>query len=315
MDLEKIHFMKEVAIDYYINNLRQNQIAKKHNMSTSMVSRLLDEVKAEQYVKFKFDFPTISDKELSNKLMKKYDLDYVFVAPESSNNLNLVFDDLVLGLGDYLLNIVEHNHNIGVSWGKTMFQLSERLRIKKELENVSVYQLHGGVSNIKTDTKSFDIVRNFGNVLNAEWFTLPVPSIVDSSEIASVLYQDSSVREVTEMYEKLDVALFSVGTMSENEMGVKAGYFTKEEFAELRSEGYVGDICSRYYDREGNHPNKKLYERIMGIDLETIKKIEHRICVTVDFRKEESIRSAINSGLISSLFIDHRTAKLLIENN
>lgn len=313
MEESKLHLMKDVVIDYYVKGLRQNQIAKKYCMSTSMVSRMIDEAKNQGFVKFQFDFPNQSDERLSEELKKKFRLRNAFVASSTNQGLDVVFDDLAAGLSDYLINSIRNGMKIGISWGKTMYQISNRIKLKQVYDDLEVYQLHGGVSNYFVDTKSVEITRNFGNALHAEWYTLSTPSIVDNSKSAEAFYQDSSVSSIVKQYEKLGISIFSVGTMSPSELGVRAGYFTAEEFEKLKNQGYIGDICSRYFKREGKYRDNQLYKRTMGINLGQLKEIPIKICIAINPQKTEIIQNAILAGYINVLFVDNRTALSLLK--
>ncbi|MBP3041592.1 hypothetical protein J9303_19305 [Bacillaceae bacterium Marseille-Q3522] len=111
------------------------------------------------------------------------------------------------------------------------------------------------------------------------------------------------------------MVLFSVGSINSESVLIKTGYFSREEYSQLRELGYVGDICSRYLHRDGSHASGELYERVIGLSLEEIKRKEHSICVAIGKKKAEGILSALKGGYINTLFTDEITAKKIIELN
>lgn len=317
MDSDKLKEMKNVVEDYYLSGLKQSEIAKKNNLSKSKVSRLINEAKEKGYVEIKFKFPHEGDEELSNELKAALGLKHVFVSKFEKSD-DKMLQNVAEGLIDYLDRILEEGQIVGVSWGKTMHSISERLSPITE-RGLKVVQLHGGISNTITDTRSSDIVRNFGKVLKSDWYTLPVPSIVDNSFIAQTFREDSTIKSIFKMIAELEVAIFSVGTMNDNELGVKAGYFTPGQFNQLRIEGFVGDICSRYYKKNGEHSTGEIYNRIMGVSLEELANKKEKICLAFEERKARSIVSAVQGKYINTLFTDQATAieilKLLTNDN
>ena len=306
MDANKLKDLKHVVEDYYIVGLKQSEIAKKNNLSKSKVSRLINEAKEKGYIEIKFRFPHQGDEDLSNELKRVLGLKHVFVSKYEYNE-ELMFQNAAEGLSDYLNRILKEDQIVGVSWGKTMHSISKRLLPITE-RGLKVVQLHGGISNTLTDTRSLDIVRNFGKVLKSDWYTLPVPSIVDNSFIAKTLREDSTIKAIFKMIHELEVAIFSVGTINDHELGVTAGYFTPGEFNQLRLDGYVGDICSRYYKADGEHGSGEIYNRIMGVTLEELVDKKEKICLAFDQRKARSIVSAIKGNYINTLFTDQATA-------
>lgn len=74
----------------------------------------------------------------------------------------------------------------------------------------------------------------------------------------------------------------------------------------------VGDVCSRFIDRNGNICDEKINTRTVGIDLEELKKKERSILVAGGERKLNSLHVALSSKIANTLVTDQFTAKLLL---
>ena len=74
----------------------------------------------------------------------------------------------------------------------------------------------------------------------------------------------------------------------------------------------VGDICSRFFNSEGNICTPKLDARTVGITLEELRKKEHSILVAGGAGKVEAIRAALKGHYANVFITDQFTAKALL---
>lgn len=76
----------------------------------------------------------------------------------------------------------------------------------------------------------------------------------------------------------------------------------------------VGDICSRFFDAQGNICDKELDERTVGIKLEELKAKEKRILVAGSQRKITAIKAALKGEFANILVTDQYTAEELLKD-
>ncbi|MGB9679321.1 MAG: sugar-binding domain-containing protein, partial [Thermoanaerobacteraceae bacterium] len=90
--------------------------------------------------------------------------------------------------------------------------------------------------------------------------------------------------------------------------------FGINEINELNKVAAVGDICSRFFDINGN-PCKKIEinDRIIGITLEQLKKINKVIGIAGGKNKIQAIRSVLKGGYINILVTDSFIAEELLK--
>jgi DNA-binding transcriptional regulator LsrR (DeoR family) len=89
---------------------------------------------------------------------------------------------------------------------------------------------------------------------------------------------------------------------------------TQEELDILLANGAVGDICLRFFNGIGNSIQSEINERVIGITLDEIKKIDRVVGVAGGPQKEKVIHAALMGKLINILVTDHITAQKLIGN-
>ncbi|MGB8461693.1 MAG: sugar-binding domain-containing protein, partial [Priestia megaterium] len=75
----------------------------------------------------------------------------------------------------------------------------------------------------------------------------------------------------------------------------------------------VGDICSRFFDKDGQICNESLDERTLGLDLEELKKKEYAILVAGGDQKIDSIYGALQGNFANVLVTDQFTARFLLD--
>ena len=81
---------------------------------------------------------------------------------------------------------------------------------------------------------------------------------------------------------------------------------------QIYSKQSVGDICSRFFDGDGNISSEEINKRTIGIELEELKLKKRSILVAGGNRKIKAIDGALRGGYANVLIIDQHTAKELL---
>ena len=90
------------------------------------------------------------------------------------------------------------------------------------------------------------------------------------------------------------------------------GYTNKKEMAQLRGIGAVGDINSRFYDKDGQEVNHPINKHVVGLSLEELKAIPETIAIAYDDAKWQGIYYACKNQLIDSIITTDTIADRLI---
>lgn len=311
LDEKSVQFYR-ILKKYYFLRMSQREIAESEELSTATVSRLINKAVEKGYVSFSLNLPVLTVSDLEHAIKEKYSLDMVSVARVDVEDAQLIARDVSSLAAGYLNRIIREGDVVGISWGNTLSKVVEWLKPKK-VENVTVVGLNGSVSKNVSDTGAENIIRKFSENYQAAGYSIPFPSFVDNEEIVASIKSDSNIRQIFELIDRTRILIFSVGCIREDSVLVRAGYFEKEDYRELRRQGYVGDICSRYFKKDGSFLEDGLYKRVIGIDLNSLREKEKRVCVVMEPEKAESLAGALNGGFITSLFLDEITARNLLE--
>lgn len=312
MDREKTSKLVRVAKMYYQLDKSQQDIANELRTSRPSVSRLLQEAKEQGIVQIEVVDPYQGVFELSEQIEKRFGLKKCIIVNVP------VYDDAHIKqhLGKegakYLHHIVQSGDTIGTTWGTTLYEVSQNL-LPKNVTDVTIVQLNGGVSYSETNTYASDILSYFGNAFNSVPHFLPLPAVVDHLAVKEGIVADRHIKQVLELGRKANIALFTVGGRHEESTLVKADYFTDEELAILAETKAVADICSRFFDINGVISNRDINARTIGINLDELRQKEHSILIAGGRQKVAGIIGALNGEYADVLITDQFTAESILE--
>ncbi|MGH2381585.1 MAG: sugar-binding domain-containing protein, partial [Candidatus Limnocylindria bacterium] len=111
----------------------------------------------------------------------------------------------------------------------------------------------------------------------------------------------------------LTTALVGIGQVGfDSEMQMLFGrYLDASTQDRLRRSGAVGDICMRFYDRNGS-PITDGVRGVIGLDLERLRRIPNVIAVAGGSEKCEAISGALRGGYVDTLVTDEPTAQGIV---
>ena len=76
--------------------------------------------------------------------------------------------------------------------------------------------------------------------------------------------------------------------------------------------GAVGDICLHFFDANGNPVRTPLNDRVIGMDLEDLRRSRRVVGIAGGGRKLAAIRGALKGKWINVLITDRATAEALL---
>ncbi|ASA21210.1 sugar-binding transcriptional regulator [Paenibacillus donghaensis] len=310
MDIEKQRLSIEAARLYYQSDLGQQEIALKLGVSRPTVSRLLQHAKDQGYVKISIVDPSEDLDILARELKQRYRLDTVQLCYSPQNDYEEIKKHISKQAAEYIHDIAQDGDIIGVTWGTTMHAVALQLE-SKPLRGVEVVQLKGGVSHSQVNTYAAEIVNLVAGAFHTQARYLPLPVVFDNVQVKQMVEQDRHIARIIELGRQANIAVFTVGTVKEDALLFRLGYFTQEE-QQLLSRSGAGDICSRFFDAAGKICSQEINGRTVGIDLGELRKKEKSILVAGGQRKIEAIQAALAGRYANILITDQYTAQALL---
>ncbi len=306
------NLLVETARLYYEHGLNQRQIAKRLGISRPGVSRLLQTARKKGIVKIEIIDPAEHGTQLEHALKERFALKKVVVVPNGEEHEQVVKNRLGRAAVILLDSLLKEKVILGVSWGTTMQAVTRYLK-KRSLKGMIVVQLNGGISRAEYDTHASEIAQRLSENYRAIPYLLPLPAVVDSSQLKAAIIADKNIARTLELGRQAEIALFTVGSFSHESVLVKADYFEPEEVDQLLDQGAVGDICSRILREDGQICDAELNARTIGIELEELQSKPYAIAVAGGKDKLPAIRAGLRGKWFNCLVTDEWVAEELLE--
>lgn len=300
-----------VAWYYYVDQLTQDDIAKRMQISRASAGRLLDRCRKAGIVTFTINSDHYPAFQLGRALKEKFGLREALVPPtlDADNNDQVQINErLGRGAAQYLQSHLKAGEVLGMGWGDTV-QQTMRSVSSDVTSKVSTVSLTGGVG---TYVSTLRRVRNASSDAPADHI-LPTPIVASSEALATALLAESEVQRVLKLARTADHAIVGIGGMQGAPTIAQLGYTTAEELEQGRSAGAVGDILGVYYDAHGTVMDLPIHKRRIGISLDDLREIPNVIGVAAGESKMAAIRGALKGGYLDVLVTTEAIARKLIE--
>lgn len=305
----------QIANLYYVDGLPQTNVARLANVSQAKVSRLLARAREKGLVRITVAEYNPRDHELEEQLISRLGLRQAVVV-KTANGLNAL--ELRQSLTHFAAPVVAGwipaNGTLAIAGGRTMQWLIHNMTAPPGAEGLTVVQSMG---NIDASAGPYDALE-LGRILAQRWcgklFILNTPAILPDSRTRKTLLGLASVRSVMEQLREVQAALVGVGTLH-NSVFVERGVLTNKDTAQLARAGAVGEICGRFYDRDGNECQTSFRDRVISIELADLRRVDQVIALVAGSDRTDAIIGALRGGLLKSLVIDRAGAAALLEHN
>jgi DNA-binding transcriptional regulator LsrR (DeoR family) len=313
---DEIRQIAKIAGLYYQRGMRQADIAAQMSLSQSTVSRLLKRAEQEHIVRITVSVPPGAHTELETQLETGYGLKEAVVVDTVGDD-EQVLRDLGSAAAFYLESTLKAGDVIGISsWSATLLAMVDAMQPLPRSTSAEVVQILGGVGNPAAEVHAAHLTGRLAAFTHGSAVFLPAPGVAGSDEAARIYMDDPFVRSAAETFERVTLALVGIGTVEPSRLLASSGnIFSKEELDLLRARGAVGDICLRFFDRQGQRVLTPLDERVIGIRPEQLSKVVRSVGIAGGQRKHDAIGGALASGWINVLITDLGTAEALVDHS
>lgn len=306
------HSMVRASWLYHVEGLTQAQIAERMLLTRRRVNELLAAALDQGVVRISFNSPLTENVELEAELRQRFDLSDAVVVPTPSDKSQIA---TVIGRAAamFLERFIQASEPraLGVGWGATLRETAHHMA-PANVPDVKVRSMMGGLTR-GSEINTFEIVRSFAKVMNAECHYLAAPIYADSPDSRDAIlvqpFFDSLLAEAT----AVDVSILSVGDVSSESLQVRYGLPTGTDVSELIAAGAVGDLLGRYLDAVGQEVNHSLNRQVISPSIESYQNIPTRIIASGGDHKKKILKSCLVARLATTLITDADNAIYLLE--
>lgn len=305
MDPQLLH---RAASAYYLDDLRQAEVAERLGVSRPTVSKLLTEARRIGMVRFEVldvGEPDVSD--LEDRLRNLLGIEEVRIA--AGDQTQREYRGLGDLLGDVLYRLeLTQGDVLLISSGKTTHAVS-RMPGMPELRGVVIAPTVGGQQESDPAFQTNETVRNLANRTGAEPRFIFAPALPSPSLWRS-LQADPSFVEITDLWTRARVLVTGIGSPYARRDSLTS--VVPREDVGLR--GAVGDLCLHFFDADGQEVLYPGSDRLVRPSVQLLRAIPTSIALAAGGEKAPSIRAGARTGLFTTLITDVPTAEAVLAN-
>jgi DNA-binding transcriptional regulator LsrR (DeoR family) len=313
--LPDLRLMTRVARLYHEEGLTQSDVALRLGMTQVAVSRLLKKAEEHGIVRISVVPPPGAFADLESLLEERFGLNQVVVGDATRDSEEAVLNAIGSAAARFLESTLKAGEVIGISsWSSSLLAMVDHMHPLRKAGNSLVVQMLGGVGNPSAEQHANRLAIRLARLVHGETRFLPAPGVVRSAGAARVLLQDPFVSETIALFEKVSLALVGVGALEPSALVASSGNtFSQEELESLQKGGAVGDICLHFYDANGREVRGAFDGRVIGIGLETLRRVPRSVALCGGKRKFAAILGALRGQWINTLITDQYTAERLVK--
>lgn len=296
---------------YYIDGLGQNEVAKFVKVSQAKVSRLLALARERGIVRI-----TVADyeprhTELEAQIRSRYGLGTVVVIKAFEG---LSAADLRRSVGHFasgaLEALIKPGDVVAIAGGRTIHELIQHLPEPRN-KAVTVVQAMGSVDSNVSAIDAQEVGRLMAQRLGGSFVALNAPAYIPEKRTRDALLSLPQMRAVHDHLARARFAIVGLGTL-ENSVFVERGTLAPDDVAALRTAGAVGEICGRFFDKNGQECDTPWCDQVVSVEVAQLRKIPEVIGVVSGSDRSAAIAAAIRGKLLNGLIIDESGATALL---
>ena len=315
-------YTNRIAWMYWKQKLSQKDIAKKFNINTVQVHRILNDAEKRGSVKVFVEGSFDICRQYEESLQKKYNLKHIEVVPTEStgrkettaNTLDPDPLSIAYAGANTLLNKIniEKCRNFGWSTGSTNARIANILPEIREV--VSFIDTTGS---LRSDL-SFNPLLGLNTLskkTKGKCYHLGAPYFFPSLKEKNKFFNLQFVKDILKKEEDCDYILLGIGSMKGgtslyNRVKNHSYLVDKKIFNQIKKDGTIAESSGNFFDINGKH---SVYDEIVSKDFRLIKK-KKTIAIAGGIHKASAIKAILLNGCLYGLITDEEAAKHILND-
>lgn len=306
--------MIRIARMYYEQNMTQNQIAEELGIYRTTISRLLKNARTEGIVTIKINYDLDHDFTAEEQLKKRFGLSEAIVVPVERDQAQTV---KLMAVGQacarFLNRAIKDGDIIGFSWGSSLAETVDALEPAAQKNAICVPLVGGSSGLLESRYHSNTICYQAALKLEAKSLMIDFPSIVEKREMRDDILNSRHFQEISALWSRMTIAVFGIGSIKMSGQSTWRAFYKDETVRELGDRKAVGDICSRFFDQNGEPVSTSFSDRTITIQLEVLKKTRFAIGVAESLKKVSGIIGALRGRYLNVLITTDETAEQILK--
>lgn len=306
-----------IAKLYYLDNLGQQEIAKKTGISRPQISRMLKEARETGIVNITINKPfVVEDSYLSERLKELLGIQHVKIVSSSSlkvGDFENRMEHLTDYAAEYLSELIPSYSKVGIGWGSTVYRSLVKMPFGERKSPLCFLPLVGSVGISEPAYQTNSMVDRIAEKFKAETRFLNAPAFVPDEEVYQHLLK--SIRGgAPNFWSGLNLAIFSIGVGVEDAPPTMVDSLRNANLLDtIQSHGAVGDLLGSYFDQNGEFCILENYP-LIAIPFELFRQIPNRVCIAIGENKIKALIAGGRMNAFTELVTDNFTAVNLIQS-
>ncbi|SEN86220.1 transcriptional regulator [Actinacidiphila rubida] len=300
-----------MARRFYLEGKSKIQIAEEFGVSRFKVARVLETALERDLVRIEIRVPAELDAERSDALRAHYGLRHAVVVETPADQADAPDpENLGAVAADLLGELVSDGDVLGLAWGRSIITMANAL---DRLAPCTVVQLTGVYDVGTAERGSVEAVRTAAAVSGGEAHPLYAPMVLADPATASALRAQSQIAAAMSYFDKVTVAVVSIGSWAAGISTVHDALSDdeREHYAGL---GVAAEMSSHLFDAQGRRVGRDLGERCITIEADRLRRIPEVLAIAGGMKKAGAIDAVLRSGLVTSLVTDTAAADHLLHS-
>jgi deoxyribonucleoside regulator len=286
---------------YYELGETQARVAELVGVTRPQVSRLLKEARNQGIVEIRIVDATEQASPAADELRTRFGLRSVHLAPSVEGPADLARRRVGRLAAQILTAAVRDGQVVGIGDGAAISATADALDPLPTPVDATIVPLCGGFWRSVSGREPFRRVADaFGSAVRG----LLAPGLLDDEATRNALRAHAGIREVLDLWDGLEVALFGIGGPSWSEAAVGP-----QMLREIEAGDAVGEVLISPFDIQGRFVADGLRARTIAFDARALPRVPTTIGVAEGAAKVGPILGALRAGIVKTLVTDVRTAE------
>lgn len=290
---------------YYELGETQESIADSIGVTRPQVSKLLKQARDQGVVEIRIIDRTERPNTVAADLERRFGLRAAHLAPAISGDAERTRRRVGRLAAKVFAAIVRDGLIVGIGDGSSVAAMADELEAMATPVDATVVPLCGGFWGTTGGREPY---RRIAEALGATAHGLLAPGLLDDAATRSALCAHAGIREITDLWARLDVAVFGIGgpAWSEALIGERA-------WREIEAGRAVGEILIAPFDVEGRFVASSLGERTVACDARDLHRVPTSIGIASGATKAIPMLGALRSGALNVLVTDVQSAERVLD--
>ncbi len=296
----EIALMTEIAAQYYLDQVTQDELSQKFSMSRAKVGRLLRRAREEGIVEINVHLHSAINAELEQEFKRRFGVDRVLISVDhrDADSQRSALASLV---ANYFNKTLTDGMIVAVGMGRNVGAVADNIFAPTQ-RAVTFVSAIGGSLRAGEIMNPDHIARRLASRFGGESETLYAPALVANPDLRTALMENDTIKQTLDRARRADLALIGVGDLSEDSNMVRMGWFSPQEIVEARLAGTIGDLMGYdFIDINGQQSPTPMQGRIIGLTIGELRRIPNVIAIASESTKAAGILGALRTGAVNTL--------------